>query len=137
MGCTCNKQNTEAASSVKEHEPHESKSASSRVCHSLYNHSQISTDLEDIKIDRVSYVDLIDKPTSNGYTPGVFSAVTKITTKTGPRVLIAFKRQKEYATVASVLALLSHKDPSTLTTINPNSVNDTPKLQIPSNILNQ
>ena len=120
MGCTCSNQDTSKVS-----EPN------------IYNHSQISADLNNTRIDQISYVDLLGKGTSTHYpsSAGAWFRVTKIQKDTISQALIAFKIKKEYETVSSVLALLSHKDPSTLTTINPNSVNDTPQLHIPSEFL--
>ena len=111
MGCTCN----------KEVVPY-------------YDQKQICADLENTQKDQVFLFKLLNDMHPNIGATGDF-AKNVVSTDEGQRIVIAFKDRKFYERVATALAILSHKDPSSLTTMNLNSVNDTPQLHLPEDLV--
>ena len=120
MGCTSNK---EVVSYDPEHKTDDS----------VYYHSQISADLENTRKDHVSLAKLLNYMNPN-VRLGNF-ATNVVSTDEGQKIVTMFKHREDYERVASTLAILSHKDPSTLTTMNPNSVNDIPQLHLPEDLV--
>ena len=114
MGCTCNKA---VVSKDEEQKLSEYNPVVTNIDQSIRFQSQISLYLENTRIDQLSSSKLYKKI----YEPSI--TITRL------------KDRKDYERIISVLAILSHKDPSSLTTINPNSVNDTPQLHFPAYLL--
>ena len=126
MGCTCNKSSNAVDSTAN--------ATCNKADRSIYYHPQISVDLQNTRIDQVLHSTLLNNVVPNIEQVDNFT-ITKVSRDEEQRIIMSFKRWKEYETVSSVLAILSHKDPSTLTTINSNSVNDTLQIHIPSDLV--
>ena len=135
MGCACNKASLSDDQEDESDDPTPVAVATKLAIESsirYHSNSQISAVLQTTRLDDVLRVTLLNNAVPVMESKDNFSITTvSRDSYREQRMITSFKRRKEYEKVSSVLAILSHKDSLTSTTINPNSVNETSEIHIP------